>query len=60
MRFYTFKVVIQKKPEDEGYFACSPTLPGCVSNGFTIEEAKRNFREAIQLHVLVSNANCLT
>jgi predicted RNase H-like HicB family nuclease len=51
MRFYTFEIVIEKEPEDEGYAAYSPTLPGCFSNGKTIEEAKRQIREAIQQHV---------
>ena len=51
MRFYTFEIVIEKEAEDEGYAAYSPTLPGCFSNGKTIEEAKRNIREAIQQHV---------
>lgn len=51
MRFYTFEIVIEKEPEDEGYYAYSPTLPGCFSNGKTIEDTKRNMREAIQLHV---------
>ncbi len=51
MRFYSFEIVIEKEPEDEGYFAYSPTLPGCFSNGKTIEQAKRNIREAISLHL---------
>ena len=51
MRFYSFEIVIEKEPEDEGYFAYSPTLPGCFSNGRTIEDAKRTIREAVQLHV---------
>ncbi len=51
MRFYAFEVVIEKEAEDEGYFAYSPTLPGCFSNGKTIEEAKRGIREAIEQHV---------
>ena len=51
VRFYTFEIVIEKEPEDEGYAAYSPTLPGCFSTGKTVEEAKRNIREAIQLHV---------
>jgi len=51
MRFYTFEIVIEKEAEDDGYAAYSPTLPGCFSNGKTIEEAKRNIREAIQQHV---------
>ena len=29
----------------------SPTLPGCFSNGKTIEEAKRNVRDAVQQHL---------
>jgi len=51
MKFYTFEIIVEKEPEDEGYFAYSPTVPGCFSNGKTIEEAKRNVREAIQQHI---------
>jgi antitoxin HicB len=51
MRSYTFEIVIEKEAEDEGYSAWSPTLPGCFSNGRTIEEARRNLREAIRQHV---------
>ena len=41
----------QKETEDEGYYAWSPTLPRCFSNGRSIEEAKRNMREAVTQHV---------
>jgi predicted RNase H-like HicB family nuclease len=51
MRYYTFEIVVEKEADDEGYLAYSPTLPGCTSNGATIEQAKRNIREAIQLHI---------
>ena len=51
MRFYNFEIVIEKEPDDEGYSAYSPSLPGCFSNGRTIEETRRNMREAIQQHV---------
>ncbi len=51
MKFYSFQIVIEKEPEDEGYYAYSPTLPGCFSNGRTIEDAKRNIREAIEQHL---------
>lgn len=51
MRFYSFEIVIEKEPEDPGYFAYSPSLRGCFSNGMTIEEAKQNIREAVQQHV---------
>ena len=51
MKFYSFQIVIEKEAEDEGYSAYSPTLPGCFSNGRTIEEAKRNIRQAIEQHL---------
>jgi predicted RNase H-like HicB family nuclease len=50
VRFYSFQIVIEKEAEGEGYFAYSPTAPGCFSNGKTIEETRRNMREAIRLH----------
>ena len=43
--------MVEKEPEDEGYLAYSPTLPGCFSNGRTVEEARRNIREAVQQHI---------
>jgi predicted RNase H-like HicB family nuclease len=51
VNFYSFEVVIEKEAEDEGYYAWSPSLPGCFSNGRTIEDAKRNMREAVTQHV---------
>ena len=51
MKFYSFQIVIEKEPEDEGYFAYTPNVPGCFSNGKTIEETKRNIREAIEQHL---------
>ena len=51
MKYFTFEIVVEKELEDEGYSAYSPTLPGCFSNGLTIEETKKNIREAIQVHV---------
>lgn len=51
MQYYTFEIVIEKEAEDEGYSAYSPSLPGCFSNGRTVEEAKRNIRHAIEQHL---------
>ena len=51
MKFYTFEIVVEKEPGDDGYAAYSPTMPGCFSNGKTIEEARRNIREAVQQHI---------
>ena len=51
MRYYSFQIGIEKEPEDEGYFAYTPNVPGCFSNGKTIEEAKHKIREAIEQHL---------
>ena len=53
MNFYGFEVVIEREAEGAGSLAWSPSLPGCVSNGRTIEDAKRNMREAVTQHVSV-------
>jgi len=51
MKFYNFEIVIEKEADGNGYSAYSPSLPGCFSNGKTIEEARRNIRAAIQQHM---------
>ncbi len=51
MRFYSFQIVIEKEPEDPGYMAYCPALPGCFSNGATMEETKKNIRHAIEQHL---------
>jgi predicted RNase H-like HicB family nuclease len=51
MKYYTFEIVVEKETEDEGYLAYSPTLPGCFSNGKTIDDAKRNMGEAVRQHL---------
>lgn len=51
MRRPSLKIVIEKEPEDEGYYAYAPALPGCFSNGLTVEATRRNMRAAIRLHV---------
>jgi predicted RNase H-like HicB family nuclease len=45
-----FKVVLE--PSDEGgYTIYVPSLPGCISEGDTLEEALDSIREAIELHL---------
>lgn len=40
------------EPSDEGgYTVYIPSLPGCISEGNTIEEALTNIREAIDLYL---------
>lgn|GEM_PF-254225 len=36
---------------DGWYVATVPSLPGCISQGRTIEEAEENIKEAISLHL---------
>jgi len=45
-----FKVLIERD-EDDWYVATVPSLPGCISQGKTEEEAKKNIKEAIKLHL---------
>ncbi len=44
MRF----TVVLEKDEDGIYVATVPALPGCISDGSTVEEAMANIKEAIQ------------
>ncbi|MFQ5464644.1 MAG: type II toxin-antitoxin system HicB family antitoxin [Thermodesulfobacteriota bacterium] len=43
------KVVLEKQ-EEGGYTAYVPSLPGCISEGDTKEEALGNIKEAIELY----------
>ena len=46
---YTIEIV----PEEggKGYYVIVPALPGCFSQGKTIEQAKKNVVKAIELHI---------
>ncbi len=45
-----FKVVLERS-EEGGFTVYAPSLPGCVSEGETEDEALRNIREAIELYL---------
>jgi predicted RNase H-like HicB family nuclease len=46
------KLKIVLEPSDEGgYTAFVPSLPGCISEGNTADEALANVREAIDLYL---------
>ena len=45
-----FKVILEPS-EEGGYTAIAPALPGCISEGETIEDATANIREAIELYL---------
>ncbi|MEW6580268.1 MAG: type II toxin-antitoxin system HicB family antitoxin [Chloroflexota bacterium] len=44
------KVVLEAS-EEGGYTVYVPSLPGCISEGETVEEALTNIREAIELYL---------
>ena len=44
-----YAVVFEKA--DSNWAAYVPDLPGCITTGPTLEQTKRNIREAIALHL---------
>jgi len=48
------KLLVRVEPdEDGGYVVECPALPGCVSQGETVEEALANIQEAIRGFLVV-------
>ncbi len=43
--------VVLEKQEEGGYTAYVPSLPGCISQGETREEALNNIKEAVELYL---------
>ena len=43
--------VILELQEEGGYTVYVPSLPGCISQGETREEALKNIKEAIELYL---------
>ncbi len=43
--------VVLEPSEEGGYTVHVPSLPGCISEGETSEEALANIREAIELYL---------
>lgn len=44
-----FKVFLEPDEEYGGYVVVCPSIPGCYSQGHTVDEALANIREAIEL-----------
>jgi predicted RNase H-like HicB family nuclease len=49
MKVYDFTVLLEPDEETGGYVISCPSLPGCYSQGDTIDEALENVKEAILL-----------
>lgn len=45
-----YRIFLHKEPEG-GFTVTVPSLPGCVTYGETLEEAKQMAREAIELYI---------
>ena len=46
------KITIVLEPQEEGgYTAFVPSLPGCISQGETKDDALKNIKEAIELYL---------
>ncbi len=43
--------IVLEPSDDIGYTAIVPSLPGCISEGDTVDEALQNIREAIELYL---------
>jgi antitoxin HicB len=51
MNGYRFTVVLCPQPEEGGYSVSVPALPGCFTQGETVEEAISMARDAIKLYI---------
>ena len=45
------KIVLEPAEEGGGYTVYVPSLPGCISEGDTFDEAAENIKEAIELYL---------
>lgn len=48
MKILDFKVILEPD-ETGGYVVSCPAIPGCYSQGNTVEESLKNIKEAIEL-----------
>ncbi len=47
-KVYSYSVFYEADPES-GYVAFVPALPGCHSQGETLDEAEKNIKEAVEI-----------
>lgn len=50
-QIYSYSVFYEADRESGGYVAFVPALPGCHSQGDSLEEATANIKEAIELYL---------
>jgi antitoxin HicB len=52
-KVYRYTAVFEPDPENGGFTATVPALPGCISEGETFEQAVENIKEAATLYLEV-------
>ena len=52
-KIYQYTAVFEPDRKSGGFTVTIPTLPGCISEGNTFEEALRNIKEAASLYIEV-------
>ena len=52
-------VAVLQEEKTGGYSVWGPSLPGCASQGESVEEAMKNIREAIELYLKYDDADSL-
>jgi len=50
-KVYQYTAVFEPDQKSGGYTVIIPTLPGCISEGNTFEEASKNIQEAADLYL---------
>ena len=51
MNVHHYTIILHPDPDEGGYTVTVPALPGCVTQGETIEEAISMAKDAIQLYI---------
>ena len=51
MSEYSYTIILEPDPDEGGYTVTVPALPGCVTQGETIEEAIVMAKDAIRLFI---------
>jgi predicted RNase H-like HicB family nuclease len=50
-KVYQYTAIFEPDKETGGYTVTIPSLPGCISEGDTFEEALKNIKEAANLYL---------
>ena len=48
---FTYTIVLDPDLDEGGYTVTVPALPGCITEGETVDECVANAQEAIQLYL---------